>query len=43
MADEELDGRYIGNGWNAFLTDDGDEYYYNEEKNLTVCKCADLK
>ena len=39
MADEELDGRSIGYGWNAFLTDDGDEYYYNEEKGETVCTC----
>ncbi len=36
----DFDARPIGKGWLAFLTDDNDEYYYNEETEETVCKFA---
>jgi len=35
MASEE-DGRDVGNGWFAYLTEEGDEYYYNEELDQTL-------
>lgn len=36
---DEDDGRPLSDGWVAFLTDEGEEYYYNEERDETVCEC----
>ncbi|GMH66234.1 hypothetical protein TrLO_g4004 [Triparma laevis f. longispina] len=33
---EGEDGRDVGNGWFAYLTEEGDEYYYNEELDETL-------
>ena len=33
---EEEDGRDCGDGWFAYLTDEGEEYYYNEALDQTV-------
>ena len=33
---EGEDGRDVGNGWFAYLTEEGDEYYYNEQLDETL-------
>ena len=35
MAEED-EGRDCGNGWVAYLTDDGEEYYYHKANDETV-------
>jgi len=33
---EDEEGRDCGDGWYAYITDEGEEYYYNAETDETV-------